>query len=96
MRASPHRLLHIKDDSRIIGVMRRARIILILGIWVMVLPYLGFPSFWKNILFSASGLALVYVSLVMYREWKAREAIHRTFENFSENKDFSETPEVKI
>lgn len=72
--------------------MRKARILLFLGIWVAVLPYLGFPYSWKNILFTISGLGLIYFSYMVYQESKAEEvenpsapAEKKTFDNFSEN-----------
>ncbi len=66
--------------------MRKPYILLTLGIWVAVLPYLGFPLFWKNILFTISGLGLMYFSYTLYREHKHSKKHHKeTFENFSEN-----------
>ncbi len=65
--------------------MRKERILLILGIWIAVLPYLGFPSFWKHILFSISGMILIYHSYQMYREHKAQDKKAKVFDNFSEN-----------
>lgn len=53
--------------------MRKERIFLILGIWIAVLPYLGFPYSWKNILFTLSGLLLVYYSYTMHKENKETE-----------------------
>ena len=50
--------------------MRKARTFLILGIWVAVLPYLGFPQSWKNILFSLSGLCLAYLGYIMRQDEK--------------------------
>ena len=73
--------------------MRRERILLFLGIWVAVLPYLGFPSSWKSILFSASGMALVYYSYVLYKESKAKDKQEKTFDNFSENHNFAKNEE---
>jgi hypothetical protein len=75
--------------------MQRARTILMLGIWVAILPYLGFPSIWKNILFTLTGLGLVYFSFVLYKEFKMTigEKIVKTFENFSENKHFNDIRE---
>lgn len=70
--------------------MKRARILLFWGLWVAVLPYLGFPYLWKNILFSLSGVGMIYVSFIFYKEHKKRTAGGTTFENFSENSDFSE------
>ncbi|MDO8660246.1 MAG: hypothetical protein Q7K54_06690 [Candidatus Parcubacteria bacterium] len=66
--------------------MRRPYILLTLGIWVAVLPYLGFPYFWKNILFTLSGLGLMYVSFLMYKEFKHQKKNKKeTYDNFSEN-----------
>jgi len=66
--------------------MRKARILLIIGIWVAVLPYLGFPSSWKDVLFTISGLGLIYFSYMLYNESKAEEIKEeKTFDNFSEN-----------
>ncbi|KKT20095.1 MAG: hypothetical protein UW02_C0001G0008 [Candidatus Nomurabacteria bacterium GW2011_GWB1_43_7] len=70
--------------------MRKARILLVLGVWVTILPYLGFPYSWKDILTTVSGLALIYFSFVLYREYKAKENQEKTFDNFSENNNFSE------
>ncbi len=53
--------------------MRKERILLLLGIWVAVLPYLGFPYSWKNIFFTAAGLGLIYVSFTLHKESKTKE-----------------------
>lgn len=76
--------------------MRIARILLILGIWVAILPYLGFPYFWKSILFSATGLVIVYFGYLLFREARAASAGERAFDNFSENKDFDDAPEQSL
>ncbi|MDQ3245126.1 MAG: hypothetical protein M3P22_02175 [bacterium] len=67
--------------------MLKARLVLILGIWVAILSYLGFPILLKNILFVATGLVLVYFSFVLYKEHKDKNG-GDIFDNFSENKDF--------
>ncbi len=67
--------------------MRKARILLILGIWIVALPYLGFPHSWKDVLTLLSGLGLIFVSYLVYRESKIKEISESTtFDNFSENK----------
>ncbi len=73
--------------------MSRARKLLLLGIWVAVLPYLGFPTTWKNILFLLTGLGLMYFGYVLYTENKPKDNGLKTkvFENFSENNNFNET-----
>ena len=77
--------------------MRKERILLILGIWVAILPYLGFPHSWKNVLFTLSGFALMYFSYILFKESKKEEAKEEgeeeTFDNFSEN-NFSGEVEI--
>jgi len=72
--------------------MKRAYTVLIAGIWVAILPYLGFPSSWKNVLFTLSGLGLIYFSYTLYQEFKTKdEKKEETFDNFSENRDFGKS-----
>ena len=67
--------------------MKRAYILLALGVWIAVLPYLGFPYSWKDVLFTLSGLVLCYFSYILYRESKIVAVIEEeVFDNFSENK----------
>jgi hypothetical protein len=71
--------------------MKKARVFLIIAIWVAVLPYLGFPFFWKNLLFTVTGLVLAYLSYLLYKEAKVEKPEgHKVFDNFSENKNFNE------
>lgn len=75
--------------------MRKAYIFLVLGIWIAILPYLGFPYSWKSVLTTMSGLGLIFVSYMLYREFKAKEIKEkRTFDNFSENRSFSEEENI--
>ena len=60
--------------------MRKARILLVLGIWVTVLSYLGFPYSWKDTLFTISGLGLIYFSYVLYKEYKVKENKEKTYD----------------
>lgn len=71
--------------------MRNARILMILGIWIAVLPYLGFPNFWKNILFNLTGLGLVGFSYLLYKDFKKSTDQKEDFDNFTENSHFKET-----
>ena len=71
--------------------MSKERIFLILGIWVAVLPYLGFPYLIKNILFSITGLGIIYLSYLMYRKTKREEVQEKKFKDFSENNDFDKS-----
>ncbi|MFA6257465.1 MAG: hypothetical protein WC671_00435 [Candidatus Paceibacterota bacterium] len=73
--------------------MQKARIFLVLGIWIAVLPYLGFPYSWKDVLTTLSGIGLICASYMMYKESKLKEVQkEKTFDNFREN-DFKEEPE---
>ncbi len=64
---------------------------MVLGVWVAILPYLGFPYSWKDILITLSGLGLIYASFMIYKESKIKEIKEeKTFDNFSENKFFNE------
>ncbi len=74
--------------------MRKARTLLGFGIWVAVLPYLGFPHTWKNVLFTLTGLALAYLGYLSYKKFKLKEDSKKTFENFSENRDFEKVYEA--
>lgn len=55
-----------------------------------VLPHLGFPYSWKNILFTLTGLGLIYFSYLLYREHREKENSEKVFDNFSENSNFEE------
>lgn len=55
------------------------------------MPYLGFPISWKNILFTLTGLGLIYFSYLLYKESKASETEKETFDNFRENGNFIKT-----
>ncbi len=70
--------------------MRKVRILLILGIWVMILPYLGFSYSWKDKLFTLSGLGLVCLSYTIYKDYKIKEDRNKICDNFSENSNFND------
>lgn len=61
------------------------------GIWVALLPYLGFPYFLKSLLFVLTGLGLVYFSFLLYKESKDKDKEEKVFENFSENLNFGDS-----
>ncbi|OGI68558.1 hypothetical protein A2738_01615 [Candidatus Nomurabacteria bacterium RIFCSPHIGHO2_01_FULL_42_15] len=66
--------------------MGKAYIFLISGIWLAVLPHLGFPYSWQDILTSLSGIALIVASFMLYRDFKTQGIKKETtFDNFSEN-----------
>lgn len=59
-----------------------------MGIWVAILPYLGFPYSWKRVLFTLTGFGLIYFSYVMYQEYKKENVEEKLFDNFRENSNF--------
>ncbi len=69
--------------------MREARILLISGVWVAILPYLGFPLFLKNILFSLTGIGFILISFVLYKNAKKGEG-EEIPHDFPENDVFEE------
>lgn len=71
--------------------MYKARILLVLGICMAILPYLGFPYAWKDILFTMGGLILIFFSYLLFTDYKKQEVGKKTFDNFRENTNFNET-----
>ena len=70
--------------------MKKARILLALGIWVAILPYLGFPLSWRPFIITITGLGLIALAYILYKEYKnSTQAVdEKTFDNFLENKNF--------
>ncbi len=49
------------------------KIILIAGIWLVVMPYTGFPSSWKTVFMIITGLVLVYVGIALLKKKKQQD-----------------------
>lgn len=75
--------------------MSKIKIIFVLSIWMTILTYLGFPQKLKDLLFLISGLILISISYLLYRELRKGEEGEELFDNFSENSDFEEKKEMK-
>jgi threonine/homoserine/homoserine lactone efflux protein len=43
------------------------KIIIGLGVWLVILPFTGFPRSWKTVLMIASGLVIVYLGARLWR-----------------------------
>ena len=56
--------------------MKKERTLLGMGIWIAVLPFLGFPNTWRKILFVISGLVLIYLATAFRQEYKKRSVKH--------------------
>jgi hypothetical protein len=71
--------------------MRKERTLFFIGIWTMILPFLGFPNSWRKVLFIISGLGIVYLAYLFRQEHKARIFIlksrsgDQTMESFIDN-----------
>jgi hypothetical protein len=52
--------------------MRKERTLLVLGVLVSILPFLGFPDNWRVFLFVITGLSIIYLAYLFYKEAKAR------------------------
>jgi len=65
--------------------MYKARILLALGTWLAILQYLGFPYAWRGNLTTVTGLVVIYISYLLYKDNKIKENKEKTFDNFSEN-----------
>jgi len=46
-------------------------VIIVLGIWVAVLPFLGFPNSWDRILFLISGFSISILMFLLRRDFFA-------------------------
>ncbi|MBP9701596.1 MAG: hypothetical protein KBD47_01280 [Candidatus Pacebacteria bacterium] len=59
--------------------MSQRQILVLIGVAIIILPWLGVPMFWKSILFVLIGLGLVYVAFK--GNWKS----HTHVDTFSES-----------
>lgn len=50
--------------------MRKERTLFILGLWIIILPFSGFPTSWKTFLLALTGLAVIYLAYLFYLEVK--------------------------
>lgn len=54
--------------------MRKEKTLFIIGLWIAVLPFLGFPDSWRKVFFLITGLAVMYLAYLFYLEVKSRLA----------------------
>ncbi len=52
--------------------MRKERVLFFLGLWVALLPYLGFPNSARRLLFTLSGIVICYLAYLFFKQAKAR------------------------
>ena len=63
--------------------MRKEKTLLIIGVWVAILPFLGFTNNMRKVLFLITGIAIMYLAYLFYLEFKVR-----TEKDISHNKSF--------
>jgi hypothetical protein len=73
--------------------MKDARKLLILGTWVAILPFLGIPYSWQDVLVFLTGLVLLFLSYSKYK--KDTKKPGKEFDSFRENFDFKEDTQEK-
>ena len=49
--------------------MSKHSIIITLAVWVIILPFLGFPSFWRTLLLVLSGLGIILYTFLLRGEY---------------------------
>lgn len=42
--------------------------IIVLGIWIAIVPFLGFPGLWETIIYVVSGLGVVLMTFLLRRD----------------------------
>ena len=48
--------------------MSRYSIIITIAVWVIILPFLGFPSFWETLLLVLSGFGIIFYTFMLKSE----------------------------
>lgn len=54
--------------------MTKEKIIISLGVWLIILPFLGFPDSWKTGLIIATGVVVTYLGALVLRSAQSRNA----------------------
>ena len=65
--------------------MSKETVVIALGIWIIIVPYLGVPSSWKSILLVLSGLVVVSLGFFLRTEALSRTSKITRSQPFVEN-----------
>ncbi|OGI61928.1 hypothetical protein A2645_01960 [Candidatus Nomurabacteria bacterium RIFCSPHIGHO2_01_FULL_39_9] len=65
--------------------MSKSKIIILLGVANIIIPFLGLPSNWKTGLFIVLGLYLIYLGYAIREKNKENASIEINTENYSES-----------
>jgi uncharacterized membrane protein len=61
------------------------KVLLGCGVWLIILPFLGFPQVWKDILITVTGVVVTYVGALLYKKFRTRASMMETkTETFTE------------
>jgi len=55
--------------------MKKEKLLFILGLFVAILSFLGFPRTVKSILFVLTGLGIIYLAYIFYKKEKGESAV---------------------
>ncbi len=58
--------------------MRKEKALFFIGLFILILPFLGFPNSWKTVLFVIIGTIIIYLAYLFYAEVKDRLARNST------------------
>jgi hypothetical protein len=75
--------------------MSKQKAIFFLGIWVAILPFLGFPGSWKRTLALISGAVIAYIGYLLNKEKMALHGKHDPHAAYVENSEVRGHESVK-
>ena len=65
--------------------MSKEVLVIVLGVWILIVPFLGIPSSWKTTIFALSGLAIVVIGFLLRTEAYSRGTKRPEHRKFVEN-----------
>ena len=65
--------------------MSKEMLVMVLGVWIIIVPYLGVPSSWKGIIYIISGLLIVLVGFLLRTDALRRGGKTSAHQPFVEN-----------
>lgn len=54
--------------------MSKDLVVIVLGLWVAAMPFLGFPGLWETAIFVVSGLAIAILMFMIRQSFAHRES----------------------
>lgn len=71
--------------------MRKERTLLILGVLIMIAPYLGFPSLFRSLLITCFGFLVLVIGYSFYKNTKKKIALEENnMQSFVESKNIDQ------